>query len=213
VTRRRAVRGFAVAALALALASCSHSSGRAAAPGSSTPAARRAVLVTIGSNATFGDGLQTPLRDAWPQKLYHDAFSRSTTFVNAGNRHALVSDARSEQLPLALEVHATVVAMWIGDTDLAAHHSAASFEAGLDAMVARLRASGARVLLGNLSRARAGAGDYDDAIARVAAAHGAIVVDLATALLATPHLGPSSSVNITTSARIAEAFAAALARS
>ena len=122
----------------------------------------------IGSDATFGDGLENPLRDAWPQKLYHEAFARSAVLVNAADRAVRVGRALAVQVPLALEVHATVVAVWLGDTDLEAGFPVPDFEANLDLLVKRLSDSGARVLLGNISRARAGAAAYDDAIARIA---------------------------------------------
>lgn len=171
------------------------------------------MLVTIGSDATFGDGLANPLRDAWPQKLYHDALARSAVLVNAADRAVRVLGALGDQLSLALEVHATVVAVWLGDTDLEAGFPVPDFEANLDLLVKRLRDSGARVLLGNISRARAGAAAYDDAIARVARSRGATLVDLAAALSATPDVRPSSLVDPATSGRIAQAFAAAFARS
>jgi lysophospholipase L1-like esterase len=195
------------------LAGCSHSSGGGAQVASRTTSPHPVVLVTIGSSATFGFGLDDRLRDAWPQKLYHEAFPRSTVLVNASDRDVTVSQARAQQLPLALEVHATVVAVWLGGDDLRQHHTAATFEAGLDAIVARLRAAGARVLVGNLSRSRAGAAAYDDAIARVARSRGATLVDVASMLsAASPGVGPGSAVDPAASASIARAFAVALAR-
>jgi hypothetical protein len=200
-------------ALSLAIASCSHSTGRSGAPGSTAAPAGVDVLVTIGSDATFGDGLTNPLRDSWPQKLYHEAFARSAVLVNASDRAVRVGRALAVQVPLALEVHATVVAVWLGDTDLEAGFPVPGFEANLDLLVKRLSDSGARVLLGNISRARAGAAAYDDAIARIARSRGATLVDCAAALSATPKVGPSSLVDPATSGRIAKAFAAAFARS
>jgi len=210
VTRNRVRRTCVALAVTLTLVSCSHSS--AGAPGSSSAPPPRDVLVTIGSDATFGDGLTSPLRDSWPQRLYHEAFARSTVLVNTADRGLTVDGALTGQpLSLALEVHATVVAVWLGDADLADHVPAAGFEHALDRLVGRLRASGARVLLGNLSLARTGAAAYDNAIARVARTHGATLVDLAAALSATPKVGPSSLVDPAVSERIARAFGSALA--
>jgi lysophospholipase L1-like esterase len=206
-------RAVAALALALALVSCSHSSGRAGAPASGSELPRRDVLVTIGADATFGVGLPSPLVDSWPQKLYHDAFAQSTVLVNAAYRSVTVARALAQQLPLALEVHATVVAVWLGDADLASHVSVESFEANLGVLVARLRGSGARVLLGNMSRTGAGAAAYDDAIERVARSRGATLVNLAAALSAFPKVTSNSQVGPAASTKIAKAFAAALARS
>jgi hypothetical protein len=212
MTGRRFTRALRAVALVLALASCSHGSSHGAASTPTTTAPRTPVLVTIGSDATFGNVLY-PLTDSWPQKLYHEAFPQSTVLVNAADRAVTVDRAGVLQVPLALQEHATVVAVWLGDADLAANFPASAFKANLDSLVKELRDSGARVLLGNLSRARPGAAAYDDAIASVARARGATLVDLATALSATPDIGPGSVVKPTTSTQIADAFAAALAGS
>lgn len=209
--RSRVLQTCAALAATLTLVSCSHSSGRAGAPGSSSAPPRHDVLVTIGSDATFGDGLTSRLRDSWPQRLYHQAFARSSVLINTADRGVTVDRALTGQpLSLALEVHATVVAVWLGDVDLADRVPAGRFEDALDRLVGRLRDSGARVLLGNLSRARTGAADYDSAIARVARARGATLVDLAAALVATPTIGPSSDVDPAVSEKIARAFGSAL---
>lgn len=172
------------------------------------------MLVTIGSDATFGDGLTNPLRDSWPQKLYHEAFPRSAVLVNASEEGAVTVDrAAAQQVPLAIEVQATVVAVWLGDADFIHLVPVATFESKLGRLVRRLRDSGARVLLGNLSRTPPGAAAYDDAIASVARTDGATLVDVAAALSATPNIAPSSPMDPKTSGKIARAFAAALARS
>ena len=209
---RRAVLICALLASTVALASCSHASPRAGTP-SASAGPKTDVLVTMGSDATFGDGLTDPLHDSWPQRLYHAAFARSAVLVNAADRAVTVDRALVVEVPLALDQHATVVAIWLGDADLEQNTSPASFESGLDALVKPLLASDARVLIGNLPRGVPGAAAYDDVMARVAKSRGATLVDLATALAATPDLGPTSLVTVKTSAQIADAFGAALARS
>lgn len=203
------VRACAALVLTLTLVSCSGSSGNSGAPARSATTERRDVLVTIGSAATFGDGLANPWRDSWPQKLYHEAFPTSTVLVNASDRAVSVGRALGQPLALALEVHATVVAVWLGHTD----GSVEDFAFNLDRLIEQLRASGARVLLGNLPRGRADSAAANAAITRIARARGATLVDLATALSGSPRVGPGSSIDVATSGKIAEAFAAALARS
>ncbi|HEY5011195.1 MAG TPA: SGNH/GDSL hydrolase family protein [Acidimicrobiia bacterium] len=210
--RHSVLRAGAVVLSALVLVACSHSSSHTGAGTPTSAAPRRDVLVTIGSDATFGNGLINRVSDSWPQRLFHDAFARSTVFVNAADRSATVGEAIAVQVPLALEAQATVVTVWIGDLDLNDHVPAARFEADLDRLVGRLRASGARVLIGNLSRALPGATGYDLAIARVARSQGATLVDLASALSATPNVAPSSAVDPVTSESIARAFGTALSR-
>jgi hypothetical protein len=207
-------RLLAVLVCAGALASCSHGSSRGTASPTTSVAPRTAVLVTIGSDATFGNP-DFPLTDSWPQKLYHSSFPQSAVLVNAADHAAVtVNSAISVQVPLALEQRATVVGVWLGDIDLATGIPAAIFETRLDDLVKRLRDSGARVLLGNLSTAQPGAADYDNAIANVARARGATLVDIAAALSSTPDIGPSSSsMTPTISGRVADAFSAAIAGS
>jgi nucleotide-binding universal stress UspA family protein len=212
MTCGRVTRVLTTVVLVLALASCSHGSSHKGASAASTTAPRTEVLVTVGSDATFGIGLDDPLSDSWPQLLYHQAFPQSTVLVNAAERAVTVNTAASEEVPLALEEHATVVAVWIGDVDLATGIPAVAFESSLDALVKRLRDAGARVLLGNLSTAQPGALAYDNAIASVARDRGATLVDLAGALSATPNIGPSSSITKPASTQIAEAFSVAIAR-
>jgi GDSL-like Lipase/Acylhydrolase family len=214
--RRRALCAAVFLLAACLLASCSHGSSRSAHPAATSAPERTPVLVTIGSDATLGDGLadQVRLRDAWPQKLYHEAMPEAAVLVNASYDDGVTIDrAVALEVPLALDQHATVVAVWLGDADLADKVSAASFRAKLDGMVATLRKSGAKVLLGNLAPVNPDAVAYNDAIASVAKARGATFVDVAAALSETPGIGPSSKVTPTTSGKIAAAFAVALARS
>jgi GDSL-like Lipase/Acylhydrolase family len=213
VNRRRALANVAVLVSALTLGSCSGSAGKGDASTATTSRAHREVLVSIGSSATFGDGLDDRLRDAWPQRLYNDAFPISTVFVNAADRLLTVERALGRPLSIALEVHATVAVVWLGDLDLVIGVEPSQFESRLDRLVKRLRDSGARVLVGNFARERPGAVAYDDAISRVAAARGATLVDLASALASDPDVGPSTEVGAATSRAIAAAFGAALARS
>ena len=139
VNVRRLLRSLAVFTCALALASCSsHSSGGSGAPATrsgSSSGSGHDVLVTIGSDATFGDGLDNRLRDAWPQKLFHDSFAQSTILINAAQRSTTVERALGQQLSLAIEQHATVVAVWLGDLDLDAGVDTATFEDQLSQLV------------------------------------------------------------------------------
>jgi len=209
MTHRHAIRRFAaLCALSLALASCSHSARHADGAGPTTTTRRADVFVVIGSNATIGDGLDHPLTQSWPQLVFHQAFPISTVFVNAAEIQESASRALTVATKLALDVHATVVAIWIGNVEVNID-DATGFARDLDRIVGKLRHSGARVLIGNLPRAPA----FDAAIGRVARDRGAAVVDLATALAATPTVGPSSKMTPATSRAIADAFTAAIARS
>lgn len=219
MNRRRAaaprVLAFACACV-LALASCSHSQRSADAPLSGSTSPRGSVFVAIGSTATFGYKMTHPLREVWPQLLYREAFPASTVFVNAADVRASVPQALALQVPLALQMHATVVTVWLGDLDLLQTGVRGNFPAELDVLVRRLRDSGARVLLANFSfpRHASGAAAFSAAIERIARARGATLVDLAGALGATANVRPSSlGLNAAANRSIAAAFASALASS
>jgi hypothetical protein len=213
VIRERKLATVAALVSVLVLASCSDSRRGGDASATTAGRASREVLVSIGSSATFGDGLDDRLRDAWPQRLYNEAFPTSTVFVNASDRLLTVERSLGRPLSIALEVHVTVAVVWLGDLDLALGVEASEFEAGLDQLVARLRESGARVLLGNLARPGAAAGAYDEAITRIAKARGAALVDMASVVSTDSDSGPSAEIGVATSQAVADAFAAALERS
>src|SRR6478672_12620795 len=117
MTRASAARACTALVLMLILGSCSGSSGGPGAHARSATTEPREVLVTIGSRATFGDGIASHLRDSWPQQLYHAAFPESAILVNASDRAVTVGRALGQPLSVALEVHATVVAVWLGNTN------------------------------------------------------------------------------------------------
>ena len=216
--RGRWARVLAASCVAcVALTSCSRSEHPTATRATSTTAPRKAVLVAIGSNSAIGaptPGLDPlPLTQTWPQLLYREGFPISTVFVNASNFAVSAERAFTTQVPIAIELHATDVAVWLGDRDFSVD-DVTSFESWLDLLVRRLRDSGARVLLGNLPRRDATAIKFDGAIERVAKARGAILVDLAAALASTPEVMPSSNdLSAETNRTIADAFIAAVASS
>ena len=195
-----------------ALAGCSHSTAARGASGPSTTAARPQLLVTIGADATIGDGLSEYLRDSWPQLLFREALPVSTVFINAGDEAATVRGAGA-QVELAVEQRASVVAIWLDDpgTPCTATTTASAYTADLDGLIEPLRTAGARVLVGNLSRAQRCGAAFDDALDDVARRRGATVVDLATTLASTPEIGPRSNVTPSISRAVAGAFTAVLA--
>jgi lysophospholipase L1-like esterase len=138
-------------------------------------------LLIMGSAASIGDQLDEPLQDSWPRVFYREAFPRATVLVNAAGRSSTVLDAQRDQLPLAQELRPDVVAIWLGQADLVIGTPVALFETELATLVQRVRETGARVLLANLtahgaSAARTAA--FNDAVADVARAQDATLVDL-----------------------------------
>ncbi len=208
----RFVRWIALAAaLAVSGAACSHSPSGSNASPTTAVAAKAPVLVAIGSNATLADKLAQPLRDAWPQRLYHLAFGTDAVLVNAAINAADVKEALAHQVPLALEVHATVAVVWLGADDVRDKVSVSTYENEMGTLVSRLRAGGARVYVGNLPTGGVPEfSAYNAALARAAAAHGATVVDIDAALAGQPVVRSGSQIDAPTSLLVAKAFAAAV---
>jgi lysophospholipase L1-like esterase len=213
---KRAVPIAAAFASLLLFAACNADGGN---NGRSTARAPVAVeqtqtLVVMGSSATVGEGLDQPLQESWPRILHREAFPRATVLVNAATDTSTVADAIRDQLPVAEELRPDVVAIWLGQADLSLGTAVGDFERDLRTLVQRVRAVGARVLLGNLPDTGTPRADaYDAAIARVARDTGATLVDVHALTIAT--LGSSTGPFLPNAAgqrAVAGAFAVALRR-
>ncbi len=106
------------------------------------------VYVAVGGAETTGRGLADPLREAWSQRLYRQAFPRRTVHVNLAETGATVERALADQVPGALALEVTVATVWLGAADAEVRTPPARFRAGLEQVVERLGRGGrARVLL------------------------------------------------------------------
>lgn len=214
-------------------------------PAVTTPPPR--VYVAIGASDSVGVGARDPANDAWPRVFARLALPPDAEVVNLGISGATVAEALTNELPQALRRDADLITVWLNVNDLLAGIAPATYEGQLGELVRALRADGGpRVLIANTPpvdvlpayvdcRARAGClgGDlpepmlvqlavaaYNAAIARVAAASGAEVVDLHAAGVAahaegrTRELVGSDGFHPSTAGHraVAEAFAAVLAR-
>ena len=172
-------------------------------------------LLTIGDSATEGDGIADRLRDAWPYLLLSEALSPNDQLVNGALDGATAADALAEQAPLAAQVRANDVAIWIGAEDLVASTPVARFQSDYQSLVQEVQAAGARrVLLADLplSFGRQTA-QIDDAVRSVARATNAQLVELANATV--PRVladdsGPSLVPNEQGQRAVADAFERAL---
>jgi hypothetical protein len=214
VTRRAPAALVLVLAFAVASAACSRSSSPGALASPTTTTVAPEVFVAFGSTSGMGTGLTDNLRDAWPQVLFREAFPLSTVFVNLSDDPQTIDDAVSRQLPVALEQHAKVAAIWLGAAGegCTADATATTFEPVLTALVRPLRDEGARVIIGNLPDRVPCAVAFNVAVADVAHAQAATVADVASALASTPTVGPGSQATVDQNRAIAAAFAAAVAR-
>jgi acyl-CoA thioesterase-1 len=164
---------------------------------------RRRLLVVLGASDATGEGTPDPSRDNWVARLAAD-LPDDVEVRNLGVAGSTVAQALREQLPHARAAQPAVTACWLAVNDLAAGVPLAAYERDLSVLVRRLRAAGGVVILGNvpdLSRvpalAGAGAGAslrtaevWNAAIARLAAAESATVVDLFAEPMTIEDFGP-----------------------
>lgn len=160
------------------------------------------LYVAVGASDAVGFGADRPTTQSWTQLLYRAEMSRATVFVNLAVGGSTARAALANQVPEALRLQPSVVTVSFGVNDLRAGISVEDFEQSLGEVVGALRRGGAtRVLVGNVPpldrlpayRAEAGrtfpppdeveavVSDYNAAVARVAAAGGAELVDLQAA--------------------------------
>ena len=173
--------------------------GAAAEPAGPLPArpgraaGRGIVWVALGASDATGDGTPHPAADNWVSRLRSD-LPADLEVVNLGVSGSTLAEARRDQLPRALAAAPDVVTCWLVVNDLARGIPLAAYERELAALLSELALAGCRVVLGNvpdLSRVPALAGSpehaavlrlsaehWNAAIARIAAAYRAEVVDL-----------------------------------
>lgn len=176
-----------------------------AGPPAQAPSRPAPVYVAVGASESVGVGTDDTLREAWTQVFYREALPREAVFVNLAVPGATAEEALERQVPEGLELHPTVVTVWLNVNDLVAGVPTADYEAALAEVVGRLRQAGARVLVANTpeldglpadQRCRDGAGcpfasrlsdpdalrravaAYNEAIGAVAERTGAVLVDL-----------------------------------
>jgi len=138
--------GAALAAV-LTVAGCSPARRAAGGP-RPAPSAPAGLYVAVGASETRGVGTDNPLRESWPQVLF-GALPAGYSFVNLGISGATVAQALTDELPIAVALHPTLVTVWLNVDDLLSGVPASRYEADLFRLVAGLRATGARVLVAN----------------------------------------------------------------
>ena len=138
----------AVTALALMAASCTGARGKALGVAPKPNLAASRVLVTFGASDAQGAGTDNPLREAWPQDLFH-LLPGNYRLVNLAISGATLSDALNEGLPTAQMVRPAVAVIWLATNDVLSQVPVATYQAELTTLVGALRAMGTTVLVGN----------------------------------------------------------------
>lgn len=191
-------------------------------------AAPSSTYVAIGASDTFGYGVPDPATQGWVPQFAATLPAR-TRVVNLGVVGLTLHHALQVDLPVALDAHPDLVTVWLAVNDLLGGVPLTTYRADLHTLLARLRATGARVLVGNLpdltlvpaAASRLGpnpAGTlaaWNAAIAQEARATGATLVDLFSGwqeLAAHPeYVGPDGlHPSVAGYARLAQIFVSAL---
>ena len=207
---RPALTRLLAALLALASAGCSFGAQRAtrSAPAPTEPPPL--VYVAMGASETAGIGTADRQRQSFPQQLLAE-LGRGAVLYNLGIPGETTAAALTDELPAAVAERPDLVTVFFNVDDLVAGVSPQDFQAHLDRIVGSLRSGGhARVLVANTppldqlpafaaceqhlpacpvrgaaiptaAQLDALVGAYNTAIAQVAAAHGATLVDLGAA--------------------------------
>jgi hypothetical protein len=189
--RRRLALPAALCAATLSLASCSSVSSTFAGP-PPEPTGPRVTYVAIGGTETLGFGSEDA-RQAWTQIFYRAALPPRATMYVLASPDATIAGALAGTAALALKLKPTVVTVWFGLTDMDLGDPAGQFAQQTDTLLRELRRNGSTtVLVANLvplgTPAACGSScglisSYDAAIARAAAATGALLVDVHQGLI------------------------------
>jgi lysophospholipase L1-like esterase len=183
---RYARQALTLALLCTLLAACG--SGDAASPART--------YVALGASDAVGVGADDPETEGWVSRL-HASMPAGTRLVNLGVSGSTLSEALAQQLPVALAAEPDVVTVWLAVNDERRGVPLERYARDLDELLGRLRATGALVLVGNLpdltllpggdprgrppEALRAEIARWNAAIARIARARGAVLLDLHSA--------------------------------
>ena len=198
----------ALALVGLVAAACSAGGQAAApsTAGHASPTPPKVVYAALGASETAGIGTTEPRRDSFPQQLLA-RLGPASVLYNLGIPGETTAAALTDELPAALSEHPDLATVFFNVDDMVAGVSAADYHARMDQIVGSLRAGGhTKVLVANVppldqlpafqaceggfscpikttpfpsvAQIDALAAAYNAAIAQVAAAHGATVVDL-----------------------------------
>lgn len=169
------------------------------------------VYVAVGASDSVGIGADAPSRDGWPEVLRRDHLPEGAELVNLAVSGATVQQALDVQLHPAVEAEPDVVTVWLNVNDLAQLVPVPVYETRLGELVRGLRRQGETlVLVANTppldhlpavrsfgvsaEQVNAAVAAYNEAIARVVADTGAVLVDLHAAGLAARQDGSEASL-------------------
>ncbi len=179
--RRIAVTLVVACATVVAAACGSGSTGSAGSSHStSSTTAAQQTFVVIGDRASAPADDSIPIDDSWPQWFFRTALPRTSVFVNLSSEPASARSVLRSELPIAQQLHPTVVGVLIGLDDAADQSAPPDFEQSITALINGLRAAGTRtILVATLPAEASGVAPYNQAITDAVQRDGAVLVDLA----------------------------------
>ena len=155
---------------------------------------RPLTYVAVGASDSVGVGADRPEAESWVAVL-HGRLPEGSRLVNLGVSGSLLGQALEQQLPVALDSNPDLVTVWLAVNDLNARVPLDRYSTELDSLLGHLRqGTAATILVANVpdltplpvyqqqrldpELVRAEVRRWNEAIARLADHHGAILVDL-----------------------------------
>src|SRR5438445_9382563 len=111
-------------------------------------AVRPLTYVAIGASDAVGVGAHDPETEGWVPR-FGARLGANVRVVNLGISGSTLAQALDEQLGPAIDAQPDVVTVWLAVNDLNARVPLERYAAELDALLAQLENSHARVLVGN----------------------------------------------------------------
>ena len=160
----------------------------------SSQAARPLVYVALGASDSVGVGAANPAQDGWVPQL-HRRLPPGTRLVNLGVSGFKLSEALTQELPVALDTQPDLVTVWLAVNDFNARVNLTQYERDLDRLLTALAEQHPqRILMGNMpalervpvyngtgiapDRIEGEIARWNEVIARQAQKHGVVLVDL-----------------------------------
>lgn len=147
--RRGSAIGGLFAVLGAACSATPSASVQSAPAPPAPPSAAPVVYAAIGASETAGVGADDPRTQAWPTVFFQRYLPTTATYYNFGIGGEKIAGALNDELPQALAVHPNIVTVWLNVNDIIAGVSPDQYSAMLTEMIQPLRAGGAHVLVAN----------------------------------------------------------------
>ena len=147
-----APRATAAASPVRSAAASVQSTVNATATATPKPSTSAAVIryVAIGASDTVGVGSADPATGSWPARVA-SLLPPGSAYVNIGVSGSVASQARTQQLPPAIDLRPSVVSVWLAVNDMNAQIALAAYREALGAIIDGLATrTDAKIFVGNV---------------------------------------------------------------